>query len=125
MGMEQDGPNSNAFVYLKSYDRRFQCFSVWETADLEAFSDFIEKMRQMTWTDIYRTASKGAEKRGLAYTVHKDRSKLPNQRFVNNLSPDITLFELRLGSEARVHGYRVKSAFCLILLDRGHEIYAQ
>lgn len=122
LGFDKDGNNSCAYVYLKYYDHRHQCFSEWSRDELELFSSFVEKLRNTIWTDIYKSG--GAQhKSGLGYTVCKQIDLLPNQDIVNLLSEDTTFFELRVSQEARVHGFRSKNAFCLIWLDKNHEIY--
>lgn len=120
-----DGNENNAFVILKYFDGNFQCFSQWSNNELKDFTNFIGKINNMTWNEIYKTAGKGkaGKKTGFGYTVHKDKSVLPNQLILDKLSEDITFFELRVSQEARVHGFRVKSAFFLVWLDRGHDIY--
>jgi len=45
-----------------------------ETAELDAFFNKVENINQMTWTQVYATSSKGAQKRGINWEV------LPNQR---------------------------------------------
>jgi hypothetical protein len=52
----------------------------------------------------------------------KDLSKLPYHPHLH-FNPDLTFFELRVTQQARVHGFRVKSAFFLVWLDREHRIY--
>lgn len=123
LGFVDEGNNTPAFVYLKYYDYRFECFSDWEKDELKQFSQFIEKMRKTTWTNIYKSGGKSGNKTGFGYTVHKDTNVLPNQDLVELLSEDVTFFELRIKDKIRVHGFRSKSAFCLIWLDRAHRIY--
>ena len=77
----------------------------------------------MTWLDVFATASKGAKKRGLAYTVIP-RSNYKGVAFIHNLSNDITMFELRVDDVMRVHGFREKQLFHLCVLDRSHSICA-
>lgn len=74
----------------------------------------------MTWQDVYATASKD-NKRGLAYTVIP-REKYGKNEFIASLDKDITMFELRVDNEIRVHGYRMNATFYLCFLDRDHKI---
>jgi hypothetical protein len=122
LGFENDGNNTPAYVYLKYFDSAYQCFSDWTKDELRSFTSFIEKLRKTTWTEIYKSSS-GQNKAGLGYTICKNTKLLPNQSIVNSLSEDITFFELRISQVARVHGFRAKTAFCLIWLDRNHQIY--
>lgn len=112
----------NVFVVLKYFDDSYECFSDWKENELKDFSGFIKTMKQMTWNEIYRSGGK-SNKTGLAYTVHTNKEVLPNQDIVKSISEDITFFELRVSKKARVHGFRVKSAFYLVWLDRNHEVY--
>lgn len=111
------------YVSLRYFDPSFQCLSEWTSDELRAFSGMIESLRGMTWDDIYRTGGKLGNKTGVGYTVHKDASRLPNSRRLEKLSPDLTFFELRVTGRARVHGFRTKSVFFLVWLDRNHDVY--
>jgi hypothetical protein len=115
--------NDTPFVALKYYQPDHQCLSDWRMDELKAFSDFIRKLKLMTWADIYRSGGAAGAKHGLGYTVHKDRSNLPSNAELETISPDIQFFELRISHKARVHGFRSKNTFFLVWLDRNHEIY--
>lgn len=117
-----DGNDDRAFVTLKYFDSSYECFSEWKENELKDFSNFIKTINQMTWNEIYKSGGKN-NKTGLGYTVHTHKEVLPNQRLLRTISEDITFFELRVNQKARVHGFRVKSAFYLVWLDRGHEVY--
>lgn len=125
LGFVESGNSTPAYVYLKYFDSAFECFSDWKNDELKLFSNFVNKLRQTTWTDIYKSGGKKGSKKGFGYTIHKDRKVLPNQTLIKSLSEDITLFELRVSEVARVHGFRLKSAFVLIWLDRTHKIYPE
>ncbi len=122
LGFEKDSNNNPAYVYLKYYDHKHQCLSEWSQDELKLFTAFVEKLRTTTWTDIYKSGG-SINKSGLGYTICKQTSLLPNQDIVNSLSQDTTFFELRISQVARVHGFRTRTAFCLIWLDRKHQIY--
>jgi hypothetical protein len=124
---DRDSNKEKAFVVLKYFDHCHECFSIWNNDELKGFTSFISKINSMTWGQIYSSGSKGksGKKTGFGYTVHKKKSVLPNQNIVKSLSEDITFFELRISQEARVHGFRVKSAFFLVWLDRGHNVYPE
>ena len=111
-------------VNLKYYSSSYQCFSEWEPGELKALSALIEKLRQHKWSDIYKTGGQVGNKTGLAYTLHKDRAKLPRHPALDSISEDITFFELRVDQEMRVHGFRCLEAFYLVWLDRKHEVYS-
>lgn len=113
-----------SYVNLKYYDPTHECFSVWQAAELSDFSNFTKKLTSITWADIYKSAGK-VQKAGLGYTLHKDKTKLPNNGNINGVSEEVTLFELRINQKARVHGFRMKNAFFLVWLDRNHQVYPQ
>lgn len=122
LGVEDNGKNS-PYISLKYYQPTYQCFSVWNQEQLKQFSAFVEKMRKTEWPAIYKTGGSVGNKTGLGYTVHKNKGILPDRSILDKISPEITFFELRVTQEARVHGFRVQSAFFLVWLDKDHEIY--
>jgi len=112
-------------VNLKYYDPDFECFSEWMPDELKAFSAFTRKLKTLTWKQIYRSGGKLGDKTGLGYTAHKMKANFPKHAELDFINLDITFFELRITKKARVHGFRVKSAFFLVWLDRNHQIYPQ
>jgi hypothetical protein len=110
------------YLQLKFFDSKHQCFSEWTTDELKLFTAFIDKIQKSNWNEIFKSGS-GTNKSGFGFTKCKDTSLLPNQEIVKSLSQDVNFFELRVSQKARVHGFRVKSAFCIVWLDRNHEIY--
>lgn len=124
LGLSNGPDDSEApHVNLKYYDPRHECFSCWEPNELGGFSSFCVKLTQMKWAEIYKSGGQVGHKTGLGYTIHKDLSKLPNNPALGDLSQDLTWFELRIDGDVRVHGFRSKSAFFLVFLDREHKIY--
>jgi hypothetical protein len=120
LGKEGDS-QARAFVALKYFQHRHQCFSEWTKDELRAFSDFNRKVSAQTWQQIMASGGKGERKAGLGYTPH-DGSGLPAVDFADTLSEDIGWVELRVTQEARVHGFRAGHAFFLVFLDRGHDL---
>lgn len=116
-----------AYVVLKYFQPSAECFSDWTPNELKAFSSFVEKVNGRTWSMIYSGGGLSGNKlgNGLGYKPHKDQNNLPADRArIQAISEDITFFELRVSDEARVHGFRVHSAFFLVWLDRNHRFYA-
>lgn len=123
---DQDNP----YVALKYFRSGFECFSQWEKDELKTFSGFLSGMHERTWQQVLATSGKGANKTGLAYTPYEEAkvkggasehlSKVREQ-----IGEDITFFELRLSSKIRVHGFRAKAIFFLVLLDREHRVFKQ
>jgi hypothetical protein len=112
-----ESENLPVYISLKYFDGKHQCFSEWQHGELKSFTKFIEILRQQKWEEIKKND-------GLKYKEH-NRSKLPNKRILTSISPETTLFELRVTQKARVHGFKVQSAFFLVWLDRNHKIYPQ
>lgn len=123
LGVLASSDDERPHVNLKYYYHEHQCFSDWSSNELKAFSSFCRKLSQMRWAEIYMTGGSVGHKTGLGYTRHKDLGVLPENPELSRLSPDLTWFELRIDGESRVHGFRVRSAFFLVFLDRAHEIY--
>lgn len=111
------GDSANIFVSIRYIDHTYQCFSEWSKEEMKGWWNFIEKIHNFTWSLLYTSASKGEGKTGFAYTL------IPYSQYKNSsLSPDINMFELRLGDKPRVHGFRNNSIFYIIYLDRNHDI---
>lgn len=123
LGVGHEDGRDRPYVNLKYYWPDHECFSEWEAHKLKSFSSFCRKITKMRWSDIYATGGAVGHKTGLGYTPHKNPDILPRNPELNALSPDLTWFELRIDGESRVHGFRVKDAFFLVLLDQGHAIY--
>jgi len=120
--------NENPFVTLKYFCNAFECFSVWEKDELKSFSDFISALRDRTWRQVLETSGKGDNKAGLAYTQYdiatiKNGAEEHLKRVRKQIGDDITFFELRVNQKMRVHGFRAKAAFFLVLLDREHRVF--
>lgn len=112
-------PGAAAFVALKYFQHRYECFSEWTPDELHAFSDFNRKVSSQTWQQIIASGGKGPNKAGLGYTPH-DGSRLPSREVLRGLSEDLTWIELRVTQRARVHGFRAENIFFLVFLDRSH-----
>jgi hypothetical protein len=108
----QTNMHDHLYVNLKYFDSNFECLSAWEKDELKLLSDFIQKVSNSNWFDIHKSCTK-----------HKDKRVLPKSKKIENVSPDITFFELRVSIKARVHGFRSANAFFLCWLDRNHQIY--
>lgn len=121
--------NDNPYVALKYFRESFECFSDWEKDELKSFSAFIGTLRQRTWRQVLETSGK-TNKTGLAYTPYdvattKGGAEDHLKEVRSQISPDINFFELRVDQKIRVHGFRSKAAFFLVLLDRQHRVFPQ
>ncbi|MDN7806935.1 hypothetical protein [Burkholderia gladioli] len=111
-----DGP---PFVVLKYYRAAFECFSHWTAEELKLFSSFIGKLRDVDW----ETTQRGGFQRKALDLAKIDATAAGHLRAVKEgLSDDISFFELRVSQAIRVHGFRAKDAFFLVLLDREHRV---
>lgn len=120
--------NESPFVTLKYFCNAFECFSAWEKDELKSFSDFISLLRNRTWRQVLETSGKGENKAGLGYTPYeittaKNGAEEHLKHVRKQIGDDITFFELRINQRMRVHGFRAKAAFFLVLLDRGHRVF--
>lgn len=115
--VEPDWNKENVILTLKYIQHKRECFSDWDRNEMSKFWNFNRRLHQMTWQMVYETASKGKDKRGMAYTVIP-RSNYSGINFFEELSEDIKIFELRVDDSIRVHGFREKGFFHLCLLDR-------
>lgn len=111
-------------VSLRFYCPKHQCFSSWTADQLHAFSSFCCKITKVQWNQIYKTGGGLGHKSGFGYTKHSSTKALPENPDLPDLSPEVTWFELRVDGKTRVHGFRSKSAFFLVFLDKDHEIYS-
>ena len=112
-------------VNLKYLDTGYQCLSAWSPQELKALSAFINKVTNLSWPEIIRSGGSSGNKAGLGYTIHKNREVLPKTSKLDEISPDLSFFELRVSQRARVHGFRAASAFFLVWLDKDHQVYKQ
>jgi hypothetical protein len=115
-----EGNSAKVFLSLRFIQSNYQRFSEWDKMDMNCFWKFNKDIHEYTWQQVLNTSGK-KDKSGLAYT-EIPKIKYPNPEFKNTLSNDITLFELRLSSKIRVHGFRHKSILYLCWLDRNHKI---
>jgi hypothetical protein len=107
------------YVALKYYDFEHECFSSWTRDELKEFSNFVGKLRELSWANL----SGGLRPKPckVEHAQHGARERLKRVR--ENLSREIQFIELRVSQRARVHGFRMKSAFFLVLLDRDHRAF--
>lgn len=118
MGLANNGESSDnkqTYIALKYFDKNFECFSEWSSDELTCFSNFIDKINQLTWKDIKNHA-------GLRLKSIDNAQGLPNNNIKEKLSKDITFYEMRINQRARVVGFRSNSIFFLCWLDRNHRI---
>lgn len=119
-GWLEDGDRASLFVSIRFVQHSFECFSDWDKTEMKAFWAFLEKAHQYTWQMIKNQSGK-FDKTGLAYT-EIDIKQYPDCDFKKNLSPEITLFELRVTQKIRVHCFRDKSICYVCWLDKNHRI---
>ena len=113
--------NDLVLISIKNVQSQFECFSNWTAQEMSKFWKFNQKLHESTWAQVYETSSKGKDKRGFALT-YIGRDKYSTIPFIQELSEDINIFELRVDGVIRVHGFRMENIFYLCLLDRTHKI---
>ena len=115
----EDRDEERPYLALKYFSPSHQCFSDWNKIELKAFSSFTEKLKKVNWRQV-------RESEGFGYKVHKKRNILPGKGLaIKEISPDIPASELRITQRARIHGFRMNSAFFVVWLDKDHQIYSQ
>lgn len=120
IGNNENGDDFKVIISFMHLQNSYQCFSDWSKQEMNEFWSFYKKLHQCTWQQVYLTSGK-TQKNGFAYTVIPI-SKYPNKEFKENLSKDITIFELRVNQKIRVHGFRNKAVFYICWLDKNHGI---
>ncbi|MGB0560733.1 MAG: hypothetical protein ACPGVO_02880 [Spirulinaceae cyanobacterium] len=111
-----------AYIVLKYFQGDWQCFSDWEKQELRQLTRFVRKISQQTWIQVYSS-------KGFKYTqyelsdVRNNGAKSCFESVLSQITGDVKFFELRVDGEMRVHGFRCRSAFFLVLLDRNHEVF--
>lgn len=129
IGYSTKGSGALVHPSLLYYQPNHQCFSSWTSANLRAFSSLIERVRAQSWQQVYQSAGKGENKASFGYTVHDDKSVLPNDGIVPELGADtnsvLTFFELRVTQRARIHCFRQSHFLFIVWLDGDHEVYAE
>lgn len=123
--VEDNADRERAYVALKYYQSAYECFSDWSREELKAFSAFCDKVNERTWEQIKQSGGARGGKTGLGFTPHRDRGTLPNNGLRSVISPEVEFSEMRVTQKARVHGFRMKSAFFLVWLDKDHRVYAE
>lgn len=120
------------YVVLKYFRDAFECFSTWEKPELKEFTEFLKELKKRTWSQVLETSGKIGGKRGLAYTpydisdIEADGIRDHFKEVRKEISDDINFFELRVNqNKLRVHGFRAKAAFFLVLLDREHRVFPE
>ncbi len=122
---EGNSDRERAYVALKYYQSGYECFSEWTRDEMRAFSAFCDKLNERTWEQVKQSGGSRGTKAGLGFTPHRDRRKLPGNGLLDRISPEVEFSEMRVTDRARVHGFRMKSAFFLVWLDRDHRVYAE
>lgn len=125
-GTKESPLDKSPYVVLKYFSSSWQCFSKLSKEELSAFSGFLDKLSKTTWKTIYESASK-SYKTGFGCTKYDISSMKNGKSHLENvktqLSQDIDFFELRVTKKMRVHGFQSAIAFCLVLLDKDHNIF--
>lgn len=125
LGLREENPDrEKGYVALKYYQPSYECFSAWSRDELKSFSAFCRKVGERSWEQIRQSGGGAGHKSGLGFTAHKDRRRLPNNGLRDLISPEVEFSEMRVTQKARVHGFRMKSAFFLVWLDKDHRVCA-
>tara|TARA_R110002033_G_scaffold107028_2_gene153724 strand:+ start:1479 stop:1949 length:471 start_codon:yes stop_codon:yes gene_type:complete len=117
-----EGDSAFVFTSLRHVQNDFQCFSEWSKQEMKDFWAFNSSIHEKTWSLVHGTSTKNKRNKSGVAMTHMSTDLYPNSEFKKKLSPDITLFELRVTRKIRVHGFRDKSIFFICWLDKDHSI---
>lgn len=81
----------------------------WQSRELKDLIDTFKKMEQLSWNDIFKH-------RGLNVKAIEDVN------YPKEISPDETIYEIRVCKVKRVFGFIDKNIFNLIWFDREHSV---
>ena len=85
--------------------------SKWRGKELDELIEALKTMEQLTWDRI-------GTHNGLRFTPISNPAKPLPER----VSPDETIYEIRVCSVKRVFGYRTGNVFRILWFDREHEV---
>lgn len=126
-GSRESINGKSPYVVLKYFQDNWECFSVWTSDELKAFSKFLATFSSHTWDSVYKSAGKGENKGSLGYTPYEITTMKAGREVLEKvrklISPDINFFELRVNDKIRLHGFQSQSAFFLVMLDREHRVF--
>lgn len=112
------GDLAGVSISLRYYRKQAECFSKWKSSDLKKFSALIEKLRGHNAQTL--TGSR-------LCSPHKGPPAQAKFALPENLSPDLTIHELRVdqSNKARIHGVLWGETFFLVWLDRNHAVFPE
>jgi len=105
-------------ISLRYYRKQAECFSKWKAPELKKFSALVEKLQGYDPKTL--TGSK-------ICSLHKGSPSREKYTLPDELSPDLSLHELRVdqSNKARIHGVLWGVTFYLVWLDRNHAVFPQ
>ena len=115
------GNKATVLVSLRYIQEDFECFSQWSKQEMKIFWDFNRSIHNYTWRDILELGGRSGKKVGFGYTKIS-RHQYTESLFVSTFSPELDVFELRLSTKMRVHGFKDEALFYICWLDRNHKI---
>lgn len=99
------------YIVFSYVDKTKWQLSEWSGKELDDLINCFQKLESMEWVDIIKH-------KGLQYKALNNPPDINN----NNISPDVTICELRVCHVKRIHGFRHKNAFCVVWFDRDHSV---
>lgn len=106
--------NSNVLVSIRFLQYDYQCFSEWTKSQMKSYWKFQDKVFKCTWNLL--KSHDGLKMKEIS------RKNYPGSTFLNRLSPEISIVELRVSKRMRVHGFRKDSVLYVCWLDKDHQI---
>jgi hypothetical protein len=115
---ELPGEQAGVSISLRYYRKQAECLSKWKSVELKKLSGLIEKLKSHSATSLTGSS---------LCTRHKGAPSEARFALPDSLSPELTLYELRVdqSNKARVHGVLWGETFYLVWLDRRHAVFPE
>lgn len=102
------------FSFKHACSNHFQ-LSDWQSGEIAELMETFRRMEQLNWHEIHKH-------RGLNYKQVDPRTF--SKDLPEFISPDLSIYEVKVTKRARLFGYRLKNIFHIIWFDRNHEVYS-
>lgn len=110
--------NESPLLRFQFADTRRLLVSTWTAEEKDRLFSFFKQLEQTKWPQVLQTGGKRGSKAGLGYTPIP-QAQLPAP-LPDNLSPDLTIFELRVSGKLRVFAFRTGDICNIVWYDREH-----
>jgi hypothetical protein len=101
---------------LKYLDRKYYCLSVCTKEEKAAFADTLDRLSQLTWTEISKSSRHGLGYEKIAR--NSIRATIPK-----HVEDDVIFIAFRFYGKAPMVGYRKDAIFHILWIDRDFTLY--